>query len=101
MYDEFSENEVYRESVIPYLATNRFRPRIRAIQQTRPITYRAGVLGRALIAARSDANSVWMLLSGNAEVAFPSRATTIAVAASLPMSATASERGEPLADCVW
>jgi hypothetical protein len=29
-------------------------------------------LGRALLSARTDANWFWMLLSGNAEVAFPS-----------------------------
>jgi hypothetical protein len=80
----------FRGSVIPYLAANRFRPRIRAIQKTRPILYRAKVLERALLAARSDANSFWMLLLGNAEVAFPSRTTTIEVAASLPTSATAT-----------
>jgi hypothetical protein len=85
----YSQHELFRESVIPYLATNRLRPRVRAIQKTRPIPYRAGVLGRALLAARSDANTFWMLLSGNAEVAFPSRATTIAAAGSLPASATA------------
>jgi hypothetical protein len=85
----YSQHELFRESVIPYLATNRLRPRVRAIQKTRPIPYRAGVLGRALLAARSDANTFWMLLSGNAEVAFPSRTTTIAAAGSLPASATA------------
>jgi hypothetical protein len=80
----YSEHEIYRESVIPYLKTNRFRPRLLAIQKTRPIAYRAKVLGRSLLATCTDTNSFWMLLSGNAEVAFPSRATTIAAAANLP-----------------
>jgi hypothetical protein len=84
----FSEHELFRGSVIPYLETNRLRPRLLAIQKTRPIPYRTKVLGRALLAARSDANSFWMLLSGNAEVAFPSRTTTIAAAANLPTPAT-------------
>jgi hypothetical protein len=44
--------------------------------RTCPIVYRAKVLGRALLAASTDANSFWMLLSGNAEVAFPSTITT-------------------------
>jgi hypothetical protein len=66
-----SRHELYRESVVPYLETNRFRPRVLAIQKTRPIPYRAKVLGSALLAARTDANSFWMLLSGNAEVSFP------------------------------
>jgi hypothetical protein len=70
--------------------TNQLRPRVRAIQITRPIPHRAGVLGRALLAVRSDANSFWMLLTGNAEVAFPPRTATIAVAASLPTSTTAA-----------
>jgi hypothetical protein len=85
----YSETEMYRESVIPYLETNRSRPRVRAIQKARPIMYRAKVLGRALLAARTDTNSFWMLLAGNAEVAFPSRRTTIA-AANIPTSATAT-----------
>jgi hypothetical protein len=65
----YSEHELFRRSVIPYLETNRLRPRVRAIQKARPIPYRAKVLGRALLSARTDANSLWMLLSGNPEVA--------------------------------
>jgi hypothetical protein len=84
----YSEHEIYRMSIIPYLETNRFRPRLLAIQKTRPIAYRAKVLGRALLAARTDANMFWMLLSGNAEVAFSSRTTTIAAASNLPTPAT-------------
>jgi hypothetical protein len=86
----YSHHEVFRESVIPYLETNRLRPRFLAIQRTRPIPYRAKIMGRALLSARKDANSFWMLLSGNAEVAFPSRTTTIAAAASLPIPAAAA-----------
>jgi hypothetical protein len=85
----YSEHELFRGSVVPYLKTNRFRPRLLAIQKTRPITYRAKVLGRALLSARTDANSFWMLLSGNAEVAFPSRSTA-APATNLPTLATAA-----------
>jgi hypothetical protein len=65
-----TNTSVYRESVIPYLVTNRFRPRVRAIQRTRPIAYRAKVLGRGLLAVRTDPNPFWMLLSKNAEVVF-------------------------------
>jgi hypothetical protein len=87
----YSQHELFRESVIPYLETNQFRPRLLAIQKTRPIPYRAKVLGRALLSARTDANRFWMLLSGNAEVAFPSSTgtTTIAAVASLPTTGTA------------
>ncbi len=86
--DHYLDHELFQGSVIPYLATNKLRPRMRAIQKTRPIPYRAKVLGRALLSARTNVNSFWMLLSGNAEVAFPSTATTIAGAASLPTPAT-------------
>jgi hypothetical protein len=65
-----SQHELFRKSVIPYLRANRLRPRLLAIQKARPISYRAKVVGRALISARDDASSVWMLLSGNAEVVF-------------------------------
>jgi hypothetical protein len=65
----YSEHELFRGSVIPYLETNRLRPRVRAIQKSCPISYRAKVLGRALVATHTDVNSIWMLLSGNAEVA--------------------------------
>ena len=75
---------MYRESVIPFLETNRLRPRLLAIQKTRPIAYRAKVLGQALLAVRTDPNRFWMLLSGNAEVAFPSTTATTTAAASLP-----------------
>jgi hypothetical protein len=86
--DLYSYDELFRETVIPYLETNRLRPRLLAIQKTRPIAYRAKVLGRALLAVRTDPNRLWMLLSGNAEVSFPSRRTTIAVAANIPTPAT-------------
>jgi hypothetical protein len=97
---QYREHEIYRESVIPYLETNRFRPRLLAIQKTRPIAYRAKVLGRALLAARSDANRSWMLLSGNAEVAFPSRTTTIAAPANLLTTATSTANAAAVASSV-
>jgi hypothetical protein len=53
--------ELFRRSVAPYLVTNRFRPRLLAIQKSRPILYRAKVLGRALLATRTDPNLFWML----------------------------------------
>jgi hypothetical protein len=86
---DHSQHELFRESVIPYLETNRLRLRLLAIQKTRPIAYRTKVLGRALLAARADVNSLWMLLSGNAEVAFPSTTnTTTTLVAHLPTPAT-------------
>jgi hypothetical protein len=87
--DRYREHELFRRSVIPYLETNRLRPFVRAIQQTRPIPYRAKVLERALLAIRTDANSFWMLLSGNPEVAFPSTTATTTPAANPPTPTTA------------
>jgi hypothetical protein len=48
--DCYYEHEIFGESVIPYLETNRLRPRVSAIQKTLPIIYRTKVLGRALLA---------------------------------------------------
>jgi hypothetical protein len=89
-YPYCNEHELFRGAVIPYLETNRFRPCVRAIQKTRPIDYRAKVLGRALLPTRTNANRFWMLLSGNAEVAFPSTTATITPAANHPTPATAA-----------
>jgi hypothetical protein len=50
LHPRYCQHEHFLGSVIPYLETNRLRPRVRAIQKTRPITYRAKVLGRALMA---------------------------------------------------
>jgi hypothetical protein len=85
--DCYSEHELFRGSVIPYLETNRLWPRLLAIQKSRPIGYRAKVLGRALLAARTDPNHFWMLLSGNSEVAFPSTTATTTPAANPPTPA--------------
>jgi hypothetical protein len=85
---QYSQHELFRGSVIPYLETNRLRPRDRAIQRTCPITYRVKVLGRALLAVRADPNRVWMILSGNAEVAFPSMTATTTPALTLPTRTT-------------
>ena len=65
-------SEIFPGSVVPHLETNKFRPRLLAIQKIRPFPHRVKVLGRALLATRTDPNLFWMLLSGNAEIAFPS-----------------------------
>jgi hypothetical protein len=69
LLDRHREHELFRRSVIPYLATTRHRSHIRTIQETRPIAYRTNVLGRSLLAARTHPSHFWILLSGNAEVA--------------------------------
>jgi hypothetical protein len=86
----YRHHELYRRSVVPYLETNQLRPRLLAIQKTRPIAYRAKVMGRALLKARTDANSFWMILSGNAEVVFSSTTATIAAAGNLTKPAIAA-----------
>jgi hypothetical protein len=86
----YGEHNLFQESVIPYLKTNGLRPRLLALQKTRPIAYRAKVLRRALLSARTNANTFWMLLSGNAEVAFPSKAATATLTANQAASATSS-----------
>jgi hypothetical protein len=85
---QYVQYEFYRESVIPYLDTNRLRSRLLAIQRTRPIPYRTKLMGRALLATRTDPKRFWMLLSGNAEVAFPSMTATTKPAANLPTPTT-------------
>jgi hypothetical protein len=76
-------------SVIPYLETNRLRPRVPAIQKARPLAYRAKVLGRALLATHTNSNSFWMLLSRNLEAAFPpTTATTVAADVNLSITPT-------------
>ncbi len=94
----YYEQQLFEDLVIPYLETNRLRPRLLAIQQTLSHAYRAKVLGRALLAVRTDPNRFWMLLSGNAEVAFPSTTATTTTAAILPTpaNAAATENAAPV-----
>jgi hypothetical protein len=72
LHPRAGHSELFQGSVVPYLETNTFRPHLLAIQKINPFPYRVKVLGRALLAARTDPNRFWMLLSGNAEIAFPS-----------------------------
>jgi hypothetical protein len=58
------------------------------------------VLGRALLAGRTAANSFWMLLSGNAEVAFSSTTASTTVAANLATPATAAATSNAAAPVV-
>ncbi len=88
--NQYSGHELFQQSVVPFLETNRFRQHVRAIQKVLPIPYRAKVLGRALLAVRSDPDRLWLLISGNAEVTFPSTTATTTRAASIPRAATAA-----------
>ena len=62
-----------------------------------PPAYRAKVLGRALFATHTDANSLWMLLSGNPEVTFPWATAATAPAASVPAPGIAAVTDAALA----
>jgi hypothetical protein len=88
--DHYREHELFQGSVIPYLETNMLRPRVRAIQKTRPIAYGAKVLGRALLVVRNDPNRFWMLLSGNPEVVFRLTAATTTTATAAATSNVAA-----------
>jgi hypothetical protein len=86
----YSNHMLFQGSVLPYLETNWLRSRLLTIQKGRLIPYRAKVLKRALLAVRTNANGFWMLLSGNAEVAFPSTTATTTPAVNLPTPGTAT-----------
>jgi hypothetical protein len=68
------------------------RTRILEIQKTRPITYHVKVLGRAIVATRvrTDANSLWMILSGNLEVALSPTTAATTPCTNHPTPATAT-----------
>jgi hypothetical protein len=83
-------SELFQGSVVPYLETNRFRPRLLAIQKTRPFPYLVKVLGRALLAARTDPNRFWMLLSGNAGIAFPLTSANLSSPATVATTSNAA-----------
>jgi hypothetical protein len=83
LHSRYSEHELFRGTVEPYLKSNRFRPRVCAIQKTRPMALRANVLGQALLSVRTDSNRFWMLLSQNADVVFPSTTAIATPAATL------------------
>jgi hypothetical protein len=88
MHSRYSDHELFRGTIVPYLERNQFRPRVHAIQKTRPTAYCAKVLGRALLALRNDPNRFWMLLSENTDIVSPSTTATATPAASLPTAAT-------------
>jgi hypothetical protein len=62
------DDHIYTDEILPYLETNRYRPRVLAIKKTieRPFREKK-VLGRALFCAKSNPNLVWMFLSQNVD----------------------------------
>jgi hypothetical protein len=67
------DEQIYTESILPYLKTNRYRPRVHAIKKA-DFVLRRPLLGRALQteSVRNDSNLRWMLLSGNPDVVIQS-----------------------------
>jgi hypothetical protein len=63
------DEQIYTESILPRLETNRYRPRVLAAKRA-DISLRRPLLGMALQndAARDKSNLIWMFLSGNADV---------------------------------
>jgi hypothetical protein len=61
------DQQIYTEEIIPYLETNRYRPRVNAIKKTIARPFREKVLGRALCLVKSNPNLVWMFLSQNVD----------------------------------
>jgi hypothetical protein len=63
------DEQIYEESILPYLETNLYRPRVLGIKKA-DIALRRPLLGRALQteSVRNKSNLLWILLSGNQDV---------------------------------
>jgi hypothetical protein len=61
------DDHIYTEEILPYLETNRYRPRVLAVKKTIERPFREKVLGRALFCVKSNPNLVWMFLSENVD----------------------------------
>jgi hypothetical protein len=63
------EEQIYKESIHPYLEMNLYRPRVLGIKKA-DIALRRPLLGRALQtkSVRNKSNFLWMFLSGNQDV---------------------------------
>jgi hypothetical protein len=61
------DEQIYTGSILPYLETNLYRPRILAVKQTTERPFREKVLGRALYCVKSNPSLVWMFLSENVD----------------------------------
>jgi len=73
LYPYSGDQKIYMEEVLPYLETNRFRPRALAISKA-DIQIRRRLLGLALQteSVRNNSNLLWMFLSGNVDVVLQS-----------------------------
>jgi hypothetical protein len=66
------DEQIYTEDILPYLQTNRYRPRVLGIKKAH-IMIRRNLLGLALRteSVRNKSNLIWMFLSGNQDVVVP------------------------------
>jgi hypothetical protein len=71
--DNERDEQIYEQSILPYLETNFYRPRVLGIKKA-DIQIRRPLLGRALQtkSVRNKSNLLWMFLSGNQDVVLPS-----------------------------
>jgi hypothetical protein len=61
------DSQIYSETILPRLETNRFRPRVLAVKKIVDGPFREKVLGRALHCVKRNPNLVWMFLSQNVD----------------------------------
>jgi hypothetical protein len=87
------DEQTYTESILPYVETNRYIPRVLAITSA-DIPLRRPLLGLALQtkSVRNTPNLLWMFLSGNPDVVLQSNeeGEHVEVAASAPMEVARS-----------
>jgi hypothetical protein len=64
-----NDQQMYAQMILPYLETNRYRPRVHAIKKA-DIPLRGPLVGLALQteSVGNDSNLRWMFLSGNPDV---------------------------------
>jgi hypothetical protein len=79
---ELSELErdelIYKQEIAPYLETNLHRSRLLTMKKSKCETLRRKLLGRSFARINDNSNLIWMFLSGNADVALPSKEELLA-----------------------
>jgi hypothetical protein len=91
--------QIYEETILPYLETNLYRPRVLGIKKA-DIALRRPLLGLALQtkSVRKKSNLLWMFLSGNQDVVLQSHeGAPVEVAARAQEEVAASAPGEVVA----
>jgi hypothetical protein len=61
------DQQIYQETIQPFLETNIYRPRVLAVKKTKDRSFREKILDRAVYSVRNNPNLVWMLLSENVD----------------------------------